>query len=361
MIGLATLLVAALMLTVTGDVKRMLAYSSMENMGLIAIAAAAGTTLAIAALLLHVLAHGIGKTVLFLAGGQLQAAHGSTAIADITGVVRRSRLIGASFAVGLIVLLGLPPFAMFASELAIARSLADARLAWVLGAAMLLIAVAFAALVRNSGRMLLGAPAAAAPTIAVPATVAAALLVGVTASIALGVTAGPLTDLFTTAASHARSRPMKPNWLRHRLSRDELAGKAEELLAEGFRLGLVAAHDDGDRLRVVYLFLAGRPGPPCRARMLSARSAIRRCRRWRICPSRRAASSAKCPTCTGSGRSGIPAHAGWSATRTGPKTGIRCAPTPGPHRSSRRPGASRSSPSKAPGCMRSRSARCTPG
>jgi hypothetical protein len=47
---------------------------------------------------------------------------------------------------------------------------------------------------------------------------------------------------------------MKPNWLRHRLSRDEVAGKAEELLAEGFRLGLVAAHDDGDRLRVVYLF-----------------------------------------------------------------------------------------------------------
>ena len=201
-LGLATLLIAALMLTVTGDVKRMLAYSSMENMGLLAIAAAAGTSLAIAALLLHVLAHGIGKTVLFLAGGQLQAAHGSTTIADITGVVRRSRLIGASFTVGLIVLLGLPPFAMFASELAIARSLADARLAWVLGAAMLAIAVAFAALVRNCGRILLGAPPAVAPTIAVPATVAGALLVGVPASITLGVTAGPLTDLFTTAANH---------------------------------------------------------------------------------------------------------------------------------------------------------------
>jgi hydrogenase-4 component F len=201
-IGLATLLVAVLMLTVTGDVKRMLAYSSMENMGLIAIAAAAGTTLAIAALLLHVLAHGIGKTVLFLAAGQLQVAHGSTAIADITGVTRRSRLIGVSFGVGLIVLLGLPPFAMFASELGIARSLADARLAWVLGAAMLLIAVAFAALVRNSGRMLLGAAPASGPTIAVPATVAAALVVAVTASLVLGVTAGPLTGLFTTAASH---------------------------------------------------------------------------------------------------------------------------------------------------------------
>ncbi len=52
---------------------------------------------------------------------------------------------------------------------------------------------------------------------------------------------------------------MNPNWLRHRLSGDELADMAESLIAEGFRLGLVAAHDDGDRLRIVYLFLAGWP------------------------------------------------------------------------------------------------------
>jgi len=201
-IGLATLGIAALMLTVTGDVKRMLAYSSMENMGLIAIALAAGTTLAIAALLLHVLAHGIGKTVLFLAGGQLQAAHGGTEIAAITGVVRRSRLIGVSFAAGLIVLLGLPPFAMFASELAIARSLADAGLSWVLGAAVLGITIAFAALLRSSGRMLLGTPAGDAPAIRVPATVAAALVIGIGASLVLGVTAGPVTGLLDTAASH---------------------------------------------------------------------------------------------------------------------------------------------------------------
>jgi hydrogenase-4 component F len=200
-VGLTTLLIAALMLTVTGDIKRMLAYSSMENMGLIAIAEAAGTTLAISALLLHVLAHGIAKTVLFLAGGQLQAAHNSTAIADITGVMRRSRLISLSFATGLIVLLGLPPFAMFASELAIARSLASARLAWVLGAAMLLIAIAFAALARNSGRVLLGAPAAGAPPLTVPVTAAAVLILGIVISTALGVTAGPLTALFSVAAS----------------------------------------------------------------------------------------------------------------------------------------------------------------
>jgi hydrogenase-4 component F len=199
---MATLLIAAMMLTVTPDVKRMLAYSSMENMGLIAIAAAAGTTLAIAALLLHVLAHGIGKTIVFLASGQLQSAHDSAAIADISAVIRRSRLIGVSFVIGLLVVLGLPPFAMFASELAIARSLADARLGWVLGVGLLLVAIAFAALARNGGRMLLGTPAAGTPPIRVPAAVASALLVGVGASIVLGVTAGPLTDLFTAAASH---------------------------------------------------------------------------------------------------------------------------------------------------------------
>jgi hydrogenase-4 component F len=119
--------------------------------------------------------------------------------------VRRSRLVGVSFAVGLIVLLGLPPFAMFASELAIARSLANAQMAWVLGAALLLIGVAFAALVRNGGRMLLGAPAGGAPTIVVPATVAAALLVGVATSLVLGVSAGPLTDLLSTAAGQVEA------------------------------------------------------------------------------------------------------------------------------------------------------------
>jgi len=205
-IGLLTLLVAALMLTVTRDVKRMLAYSSMENMGLIAIAAAAGTELAIAALLLHVLAHGIGKTVLFLSTGPLQAAHDSTAIAAITGVAARSRLIGTTFAIGMVVLLGLPPFAMFASELAIARSLTDARLAWALGIGLLLIAIAFAALVRNSSRILLGAAPQGAPVIAVPMSMAVALIIGVVVSVALGVSAGPLTDLFTTAANQVVGR-----------------------------------------------------------------------------------------------------------------------------------------------------------
>ena len=251
-IGLATMLVAALMLTVTADVKRMLAYSSMENMGLIAIAAAAGTTLAIAALLLHVLAHGIGKTVLFLAGGQLQLAHGSTAIADITGVVQRSRLLGVSFAVGLIVLLGLPPFAMFASELAIAR-VGSPRCPARPG---------------SSARVWCSSPSPSPRWCAIRAACCSAPRplppldhrprnggggpVGRRRRLDRpGHHRGSAHRPVHRRRGPARSGSMSPDWPRHRLSGGKLADRAEELLAEGYRLGLVAAHDDGDRLRIV--------------------------------------------------------------------------------------------------------------
>jgi hydrogenase-4 component F len=200
-VGLLTLLVAASLLVVQTDFKRMLAYSSMENMGLVAVAAAAGTRLAIAALLLHVLAHGIAKTLVFLGSGQLQAAHDSTEISEVTGVLARSRLVGITFLVGLAVLLGLPPFAMFASELSISRALAGAHLGWALGAALLFVVVAFAALARNGSRMLLGPPAPGSPAIAVPRSVAAALVTGVVLSLVLGVTVGPLLGLLQTAAT----------------------------------------------------------------------------------------------------------------------------------------------------------------
>ena len=200
-VGLLTLLIAASLLVAQRDLKRMLAYSSMENMGFLAIAAAVGTPLAITALLLQVLAHGIAKTVLFLSAGQLQSSHNSTTISDITAVLVRSRLLGGCFAVGMIVLLGFPPFAMFASELSIARSLADTHLAWVLAAALLCLVVAFAALVANTVRMLLGPADGAALAITVPATVASALLVGVAACAALGVAVGPLSHLFHTAGT----------------------------------------------------------------------------------------------------------------------------------------------------------------
>ena len=90
---------------------------------------------------------------------------------------------------------------MFASELSISRALAGAGLEWVLGAALLFVVIAFAALVRNGSRMLLGTPEPGSPAIVVPRSVAAALVTGVILSLVLGLTAGPLLGLFQTAAT----------------------------------------------------------------------------------------------------------------------------------------------------------------
>ena len=72
---------------------------------------------------------------------------------------------------------------------------------------------------------------------------------------------------------------------RRRVAGDGLADDAEELLDEGFRIALVAAHDDGDRLRIVYLFLAGRPDRRVELEY-SVPADDPGCRRWLTCRSR---------------------------------------------------------------------------
>ncbi len=200
-VGLATIAVAALMLLVQTDFKRMLAYSSMENMGLVAVAAAVGTRLAIAALLLHVLAHGVGKSVLFLAAGQLQTAHDSTEIAAVRGVLARSRLLATALGVGLAAIVAFPPFALFASEITIARSLAEVGLGWVLAVVGVLVVIAFAALVQRGTRMMFGTAAPESPAIAVPRGVAFPLVIGIAGCLLLGVAAAPLTGLLQQAGA----------------------------------------------------------------------------------------------------------------------------------------------------------------
>ena len=198
-VGLATVAVAALMLLVQRDFKRMLAYSSMENLGVIAVAAAVGTPLAIAALLWQVLAHGMGKTVLFLSAGQIQSAHGSSAIAAVRGVLARSRLVGASFAVGIAVVVAVPPFAIFGSVIAVGRSMTEVGLGWLLAVQGTLMVVAFAALASRTVGILLGEPEPSAPAIMTPRSISLALVIGIAACLALGLSAGPLAGLFRDA------------------------------------------------------------------------------------------------------------------------------------------------------------------
>ncbi|MFJ8962712.1 proton-conducting transporter membrane subunit [Lentzea sp. NPDC102401] len=195
--ALASLILAASLLIGIRDYKRMLAYSSIEHLGLVAFGAAIGSPLALAAALLHVLGHGLAKAVLFLGAGQVLQLTGTTRVDGVRGLMARHPVLAGTVGLGVLALVGLPPFSLFASELGIARAGFAAGLAWPTIVALALVLVIAAALVTHASRMLLGTAPAGAPPAASPTPVA--LLAGLLACAALGIAAGPLPVLLDSA------------------------------------------------------------------------------------------------------------------------------------------------------------------
>jgi hydrogenase-4 component F len=199
--SLLSLAVAASLLLAQRDYKRLLAYSSIEHMGLVALGVAVGTPLAIAASLLHVLGHGLGKAVLFCGSGELLLAGGTTQIAGVRGLLSRRPAVGAVFGLGLLALLGLPPFSLFASELAVARAGVASGLGWAVAVAFFLLLVIFAAIAGHASQMLLGDPGPATWTHRTPAGALVPLIGGLVVVAALGVSIWPIQRLLHAAAA----------------------------------------------------------------------------------------------------------------------------------------------------------------
>jgi hydrogenase-4 component F len=203
--ALVTLAVAATLLIGQRDFKRMLAYSSMEHMGLIALGAAVGSRLAIAAILLHMAGHGLAKAVAFLSSGHILHRYHSSEISSVRGLAATAPALAVTFGLAIAALLGFPPAAVFVSELGIARAGANANLSWAIAIAFVLALLAFAAITAATGRMLLGPPDTTTSTPVgartVSPTVIAPLLLGLLAVAALGISTGPLAGLLDHAAS----------------------------------------------------------------------------------------------------------------------------------------------------------------
>ena len=208
--AVASLLVAASLLLAQRDYKRMLAYSSIEHLGLVALGAAIGGPLATAAVLLHILGHGLAKSVLFLGAGRILQVTGTSRIDEVRGLAARHPVLAGSVGAGVLALIGLPPFSLFASELGIARAGFTGGMGWVTAVALVLVLVIAAALIGHTSRMLLGeppdGPGAATTTRHLPRPTAVALVGGLLACAALGVTAGPLSALLHLAADALGTR-----------------------------------------------------------------------------------------------------------------------------------------------------------
>jgi hydrogenase-4 component F len=196
--ALASLALAAALLIAQRDYKRMLAYSSIEHMGLIALGAALGAKLALAAALLQILGHGLAKAIAFCASGRILEQFHTSTIDDVRGLGVRQPALAATFGVSLLALIGFPPFSIFASELGIVRAGFAAGYGWSIAIALVLVLIAFAAVVRHAGAMLLGPGATQPPAARMRGL--GVLVIGLVAAAGLGVYLGPLNDLLRAAA-----------------------------------------------------------------------------------------------------------------------------------------------------------------
>ncbi len=120
-IGLFSMLVAALMLLGTRDFKRMLAYSSVEHMGILCIGAALGGA-GLWAALFHVWANGLTKGALFMSAGNIRRAAGGRTMDEVAGMSVLTPRSVAIFVTGMFAVTALPPFGPFFSELRVLRA-----------------------------------------------------------------------------------------------------------------------------------------------------------------------------------------------------------------------------------------------
>jgi hydrogenase-4 component F len=117
-IGLLSMAVAAVFMARQRDFKRMLAYSSVEHMGILVLGIGIGGE-AVYGALLHLINNGLTKGVLFLSAGNIHRAYGSKGTVDVHGAIQRVPLSGALFLAGFLAITGSPPFGPFVSEFTI--------------------------------------------------------------------------------------------------------------------------------------------------------------------------------------------------------------------------------------------------
>jgi len=119
--GLVSIIVAAAFILFQQNVKRLLAYSSIEHIGIMALGFGLGGLGTFAALF-HMLNHSICKTLSFFAAGRLGQTYGTYNMTKMKGSFRTAPVWGTGLFGGLLALIGLAPFALFMSEFQVLKS-----------------------------------------------------------------------------------------------------------------------------------------------------------------------------------------------------------------------------------------------
>ena len=129
------------------DIKRKLAYSSCENVGLIAVCFGIGGPLGIIAGLVHCIAHGLTKALMFCVAGNVMMKYHTRDLEKIKGILTVAPVTGVLFVAGCLALAGFPPFAMFVSEMVMILAGIAADALWLVALVLVALVVVIMALV----------------------------------------------------------------------------------------------------------------------------------------------------------------------------------------------------------------------
>ena len=157
-LGLLSVSAAAVFILTQKDYKRLLAYSSIEHMGIIAIAIGLFTPLSVFGALYHMMNHSLTKSMLFLTSGSILHKYDTKLIYRVKGVLKLLPVSGTVFLLGLFAIAGTPPFSVFSSEFGILSSIFTEHRIFLGVALSVLLALVFAGIAQNLFRMFFGNP-----------------------------------------------------------------------------------------------------------------------------------------------------------------------------------------------------------
>ena len=157
--GLASMVVSTVSIIATRNIKRLIAYASINHAGVIAIGLGVGAS-ASYGVLLYVLSNAFIKAILFLTAGNIKAHYHTSDARVISGLIKDLPYSGLFLMVGTFALLGLPPFGSFFGELLVLSSLVGSGQVIVFGTFCVLITMTFVATGRTVFPMIWGEPKA---------------------------------------------------------------------------------------------------------------------------------------------------------------------------------------------------------
>lgn len=155
-LGTFTMLFGIILALTQNDLKRLLAYSSVSQMGYVLVGIGLGTYLGCYGGLFHLLNHALCKSLLFMCAGAVMYATGARRISELGGLRSQMPITSACYFLGALALAGFPPLNGFWSKLTIYLALAKAGLWWAAGVAILASILTMVVMVRAGYKVFWG-------------------------------------------------------------------------------------------------------------------------------------------------------------------------------------------------------------